>query len=162
LIAADSALTNFIDRRLNYISKRTAELTTELNNAKDSYSKNKLDINKYAVLIGIPLFIVAALLMYVYGIRTSRKLRDELNAQNNFNSGDYKTGLSFTLYTITALILILSLLILGLAKVIGDNTLAALLGTIAGYLLNNATDRSAPTNTNLPPNPPGPSNTVKQ
>lgn len=119
--------------------ERRAVVEANLSKLRDDFNKKNFSINKYAVIIGIPFFILAALLMYWFGIRASNNIAKEQGGSTD----DFKLGLSFTLNTITVLLLILSLLILGLAKVVQENTLAALLGAIAGYILNNATDKSA-------------------
>ncbi|MDX2003040.1 MAG: hypothetical protein SFW35_11445 [Chitinophagales bacterium] len=129
--------------KVDSLKNRIPKLNEQIKDLRSDYLNSKVDINKYAVLVGIPLFIISALLMYFYGIYNSNKLREDLKIQDNsFNSQDYKTGLSFTLFSITVLLLILTLMILGLAGVLGEDVLAALLGTVAGYVLNTAVDKS--------------------
>jgi hypothetical protein len=143
--------------RLAEIQTRLPELQTKLSEKKRLYQANNIDINRYAVIIGIPLFIIVAFLMYYFGISQGRKLTEYAVNQNiQFSSDDYRTGLSFTLFSITVLLLILSLLILGLAKALGDNALSALLGTIAGYVLNSQNQDKTRGSTHPPAAPPAP------
>lgn len=133
------ALDTLLKERIAVLKKRKGSLTTEQDKLKDDFNKKNFNINQYAVVIGIPFFIIAALLMYWYGLRSNKNL----NSTAGELMMDPKDKLSFALNTITVLILILSLLILGLAKVIAENTLAALLGTIGGYVLNNSKNKDA-------------------
>jgi len=146
--------------RISLLKAENLELKRNLDDAKKKYQDNNLNINKYAVIVGIPLFILAALFMYFYGIRASNTLRADLMNSANFNSQDYQSGLSFTLFSITVLLLILTLLILGLSNVIKDNALSALLGTIAGYVLNTATNKAPSSGT--PPLPAGAAHPANQ
>ena len=137
------ALDSLLLKRIGILEARKEKLTPDQEKLKDEFNKKNFNINQYAVVIGIPFFIVAALLMYWYGLRSNK----ESNAVAG-NVMNPKDKLAFALNTITVLILILSLLILGLAKVISENALAALLGTIGGYVLNNAkTKDGAPVST---------------
>lgn len=119
------------------------QLNKDLKDAEDTYAKDNLSIDKDAVWIGIPLFIVATLLMYIFGSYNNNRLREDLKSSSSFNSEDYKTGLNFTLFSITVLLLILTLIILGLANILKDNSLSALLGMIAGYILNTSATAKA-------------------
>jgi hypothetical protein len=137
------ALDSLLLKRIALLEARKQTLTPSQEKLKDDFNKKNFNINQYAVVIGIPFFIIAALLMYWYGLRSNK----ESNAVAG-NVMNPKDKLAFALNTITVLILILSLLILGLAKVISENALAALLGTIGGYVLNNAkTKDGAPVST---------------
>ncbi|MEJ7559164.1 MAG: hypothetical protein WKF66_12715 [Pedobacter sp.] len=111
---------------------RKKNLIRKLDDLRDEFNKKNFNINQYAVVIGIPFFIIAALIMYWYGLKSTRE-----NANTLTPAIDPKDKFAFAINTITVLLLILSLLILGLSKVIAENTLAALLGTIGGYVLNN-------------------------
>ncbi|MBB5394725.1 hypothetical protein [Mucilaginibacter sp. AK015] len=135
-----TALDTLLLKRITTLEARKKELPANQEKLKDDFNKKNFNINQYAVVIGIPFFIIAALLMYWYGLRS--------NKESNGVPGNVmnpKDKLAFALNTITVLILILSLLILGLAKVISENALAALLGTIGGYVLNNAKTKDAQT-----------------
>jgi hypothetical protein len=133
------AVDTLVSEAIKTSQDRRTIVEANLSKLRDDFNKKNFSINKFAVIIGIPFFIVAALLMYWFGIRASNNIARGQGA----GTEDFKLGLSFTLNTITVLLLILSLLILGLAKVVQENTLAALLGAIAGYILNNATDKGS-------------------
>src|ERR1022692_502103 len=77
--------------------KRSLELTLQLEKVKDEFNKKNFNINQYAVIIGIPFFIIAALLMYWYGLKSSN--RNAPNTVGGNSSEDFKIGLSFTLNT---------------------------------------------------------------
>lgn len=134
LLETLGSLDTILKKRISTLEQRKAQLKPEQDKLKEEFNKKNFNINQYAVVIGIPFFIIAALLMYWYGLRSNKNSVSGTDEQKI----DPKDKLAFALNTITVLLLILSLLILGLAKVIAENTLAALLGTIGGYVLNNA------------------------
>ncbi len=127
-----SSLDTSLNSEMKFSEKKKLEMKQRQDKLQDDFNKKNFNINQYAVVIGIPFFIVAALLMYWYGLRSTKE-GDNRTAP----SIDPKDKFAFAINTITVLLLILSLLILGLSKVIAENTLAALLGTIGGYVLNN-------------------------
>lgn len=158
LLETIGALDTILKKRISLLEQRKAQLKPEQDKLKEEFNKKNFNINQYAVVIGIPFFIIAALLMYWYGLRSNKNS----NSGTDKQEVDPKDKLAFALNTITVLLLILSLLILGLAKVIAENTLAALLGTIGGYVLNNAkTKEGGATNGAPKPAPPaGPAQPV--
>lgn len=127
-----TSLDTSLNSETKFSEKKKLEMKQRQEKLQDDFNKKNFNINQYAVVIGIPFFIVAALLMYWYGLRSTKE-----GGSKTAPSIDPKDKFAFAINTITVLLLILSLLILGLSKVIAENTLAALLGTIGGYVLNN-------------------------
>lgn len=127
------------------LSKRRDEIipiiSTNRKNYNDEiteYSKGRYDINSKAITWGITAFVITALVMYIVGIRSRSKMR--LNAKDSNDPNvheDVKVSMWYSVYMITVLLLIITIFILGLARILTDSSLAALLGGIAGYVLNN-------------------------
>jgi len=89
------------------------------------YNTASLNINKDAIWVGLPLFILATIALYYIG---NRKKGDE-------NGGN-------SVQTITILLFILSSIILGLANVLKDGTLSTLFGALIGYVLGDKKNNS--------------------
>lgn len=127
--------------RIRTLEKQGLELEKDILEKQQKYKEGNLNINKYAVVIGIPLFIAAVLVMFYLGLRNSNLMREQIMTKG-LDPDLYRYGLTYSLSGITVLLLILSLLILGLASVLKQDGLSALFGAIAGYVLNNAANKA--------------------
>lgn len=103
-----------------------------------AYSKSRKSINQLAIIFGIVAFVIVALVLYIYGANSRNKIIEKMDFKTNPESfQEYKASMWHSVYTITVLLLIITIFILGLGSILQENTLAALLGGIAGYVLNN-------------------------
>jgi hypothetical protein len=109
----------------------------DYNKKIEEYTTSRLDIKDRAIRWGIIAFCLTALTLYITGILARGKLRLLGNDPNPNFSTDFKESMWNSVYLITVLLLIITIFILGLASFLGENSLAALLGSIAGYVLNN-------------------------
>jgi hypothetical protein len=109
----------------------------------DDYRSSRLDINDKAIKYGIVAFCVTALTMYIAGLVYRNKLRrsDTPDGESRYRE-EFRVSAWYSVYMITVLLLIITIFILGLAKLLTENSLAALLGGIAGYVLNNKMDNN--------------------
>ena len=119
------------------------------------YSASRLDINDKAIKYGILAFCITALSMYLAGLAFRYK-HSKLNSGVEIKKGDSiedtKIAVWYSVYMITVLLLIITIFILGLARLLTENSLAALLGGIAGYVLNNRFSETNGQQKNLPTN----------
>lgn len=110
------------------------------NEQTEKYSKSRLDINDKAIKYGIFAFCFTALIMYLAALFAKANARQTQDGKDNFSHSvqeDTKLSMWYSVYMITVLLLIITIFILGLARLLTENSLAALLGGIAGYVLNN-------------------------
>lgn len=134
-----------IEKLNNQLSERKTQIIAEMNLLKDSYgqaiekySKSRFDMSGKAISYGISAFVLIAIVLYVSGLVFRNKMRKDAIEKNDTNlQSDLRVSMWYSVYMITVLLLIITIFILGLARLIQENTLAALLGGIAGYVLNN-------------------------
>lgn len=114
------------------------------NNSKlvDEYTNSRLDINDKAIRYGIVAFCFTALTMYIAGLLARNRLKRLGTSTNPNFSEDLRSSMWNSVYLITVLLLIITIFILGLARLLTENSLAALLGSIAGYVLNTRVGQS--------------------
>lgn len=98
----------------------------------------KDQINKLAIQLGLPLFCMTVVLLFI-GPYLSKKINKNATEEENRDSNEHISKVM--LEVITVLLITMTILILGLAKILEPNVLGTLLGAIAGYILNrNRTD----------------------
>lgn len=111
--------------------KQVYKRIEDLNKASED---KDISINQRAINIGLPLFcgtvIVLFLIAYLY-----RKLNTGSTQKNEDSDGFMSKIL---LEIITVLLITMTVLILGLARILAENVLGTLLGAIAGYILNRS------------------------
>ena len=133
------------DTLANRLIARERELSLSIKNEEaqyklevEKYSKSRLDINDKAISYGIVAFVIIALVMYIYGIYSRNQMREKaMSLGKTETSDDFKTSMWYSVYVITVLLLIITIFILGLGGILKEESLAALLGGIAGYVLNS-------------------------
>lgn len=91
-----------------------------------------ITINHRAINIGLPWFCVTVILLFVIAF-IYQKMQIAKNAAGG-TADNFIT--SILLEVITVLLITLTILILGLARILTENVLGTLLGGIAGYVLN--------------------------
>ncbi|MBL7922250.1 MAG: hypothetical protein JNJ40_18185 [Bacteroidia bacterium] len=133
---------SFLGKQLNKRSDSLDVLiknyVNDYNKKVDEYRNSRLDINDKAIKYGIIAFCVTALTMYIAGLVYRSKLRKPGDGKSEAqHQEEFKVSAWYSVYMITVLLLIITIFILGLAKLLSENSLAALLGGIAGYVLNN-------------------------
>ncbi len=110
-------------------------------NLRNKYLKSRLDIRGQAISWGIIAFVSTAIFLYSIGAYFRQKRASDLPDKQSYLDANFlqsiKDSTWISVYMITVLLLIITIFILGLAGLLQENTLAALLGGIAGYVLNN-------------------------
>ena len=137
-------LTNFkktLEPQAKSLDSTSAETKNKFSALKNRYLKSKIDIHKSAIYWGIPTFAGTAILLYCVGVYyRERRIKNRLDKDCTLDADflkSIKDSTWISVYLITVLLLIITIFILGLAGLLTENTLAALLGGIAGYVLNN-------------------------
>lgn len=110
----------------NYI-KLAYKKIEDLNKASED---KDISINQRAINIGLPLFCGTVFLLFLIAF-----LYRKLNSVDNSKDSDGLIS-KILLEIITVLLITMTVLILGLARILSENVLGTLLGGIAGYILN--------------------------
>ena len=114
------------------LKKNQEDLSTEISSKKNYLTQlyeNKSEntgLHSLAIMLGLPAFCVTILLLFLIPYYLER---------NKTDPGQSK---QFLLDVATVLLLTLTILILGLAKMITGEVLGTLLGGISGYVLNRS------------------------
>ena len=120
----------------NYISSLNeieAELTNRLSEVEStleqlySHRGQSTDLHRIAINMGLPAFCLTILLLFLIPYYIERK---------NDAKDQTKNNKQYLLDVATVLLLTMTILILGLAKMITGEVLGTLLGGISGYVLN--------------------------
>ncbi len=112
--------------RLNIRIKEVDGNLSELYNHKGQNN----ELHRISIQLGLPAFCVTILLLFIIPYFLDRKSTP--NDSNNSNSNNKQ----YLLDVATVLLLTLTILILGLAKMMTGEVLGTLLGGISGYVLN--------------------------
>lgn len=115
------------------IIKKIEEIDVKLSELYSQKSQNT-DLHRTSILIGLPAFCITILLLFLVPYYLERKSTSNDSIANNKQ---------YLLDVATVLLLTLTILILGLAKMITGEVLGTLLGGISGYVLNR-TMRNSP------------------
>ncbi len=115
---------NEVETQLNKKRLDKASIITQMT------SKDK-EVNALSIKLGLPLFCGTVLMLFI-GAYLYKKLVSR-STQSGAAEGEISKVL---LEVITVLLITMSVLILGLAKILTENVLGTLLGGIAGYILN--------------------------
>lgn len=121
------------------ITKEITKNETELVELSKK-TKKQIDIREKAIIWGLPLFCTTILMLFLipaYLNQKSANTNKQINQQH-------------LLDVATVLLLTLTILILGLAKMIDSAVLGTLLGGISGYVLNRTSKRQNPENKEKP------------
>ena len=107
-----------------------SEIEKKENHLEELYNHKgqNTDLHRVAILMGLPAFCVTILLLFLVPYYLERN-KEEGNTTEQSN----KQSL---LDVATVLLLTMTILILGLAKMITGEVLGTLLGVISGYVLN--------------------------
>ncbi|WP_394747662.1 hypothetical protein [Spongiimicrobium salis] len=117
-------------RNLNRIEDQIKSAISDIDNRLNklySHKGQNRDLHRIAILMGLPAFCVTILLLFLIPYYLERK--SETNNPNTNNK-------QYLLDVATVLLLTMTILILGLAKMITGEVLGTLLGGISGYVLN--------------------------
>lgn len=131
------SLSSTLTQRKAKITDDMATLKTKYDAMVDNYKKSRFDMSGNAIKWGIVAFVLIAVVLYIAGLNSRNKLRQGANPADTSLNDYLKTSTWYSVYLITVLLLIISIFILGLGRFLGENSLAALLGGIAGYVLNS-------------------------
>ena len=146
----DAELQNFLksvseiyaEEKLNAESEKEKlnKTLTQIDAYYDAIVKAKEDkdisINHEAIRWGLPLFCFTVIILF-YGAFFYRKLLvKNIPGNENNNDKDHEQITKVLLEVITVLLLTMTVLILGLSRILNENVLGTLLGGIAGYILN--------------------------
>lgn len=101
-------------------------------------AKAKGEINELAIRLGLPLFCITIIVLFVISFLGRRTKKDSDNSDFNLpDSFNFSTLVEIS----TVLLLTMSILILGLADKLEPAVLGTLLGGISGYVLNRSKSR---------------------
>lgn len=147
LITLSKKLTDRIDL-IKVLQKKNID---QYNKKVKEYKDSRFDMSGKAISWGIIAFVLTAIVLYISGMYFRDRWRSRLDerqaASNHYD--DLKASAWNSVYLITVLLLIITIFVLGLARLLTENTLAALLGGIAGYVLNNKQTDIASGSTNF-------------
>jgi|GEM_PF-3800396 len=119
------------------VTEKIVKANNEFNVQLTKYKQTRMDVSGTAIYVGIGAFVITALTMYIVGLYYRDRIRERAADPNDpVTQEDVKLSMWYSVYIITVLLLIITIFILGLAKFLTENSLAALLGGIAGYVLN--------------------------
>lgn len=119
-----------IEERKLFINKAYNKIE-ELNKVSE---EKDISINQNAISIGLPWFCITVIILFGFTF-FYKKIFSTINTQST-NTDDENSMAKVLLEVITVLLITLTVLILGLARIITENVLGTLLGGIAGYILN--------------------------
>lgn len=122
-----------IENTKQLISKKIEEIDGKLSGLYNHKSQST-DLHRISIIIGLPAFCVTILLLFLIPYYLERKSTTDNPAANNKQ---------YLLDIATVLLLTLTILILGLAKMITSEVLGTLLGGISAYVLNRTTSRNS-------------------
>lgn len=128
-----NSFTSKVENIKKVLNEKSAEIDGKLTELFNHKSQNT-DLHRISILIGLPAFCVTILLLFLVPYYLEKK-----STTNNHNNNK-----QYLLDVATVLLLTLTILILGLAKMITGEVLGTLLGGISGYVLN----RTMNSNTN--------------
>lgn len=123
---AYSSLQGRVESIKQSINKKIEEIDGKLSELYSQKSQNT-DLHRISILIGLPAFCITILLLFLVPYYLERKSASNDSTANNKQ---------YLLDVATVLLLTLTILILGLAKMITGEVLGTLLGGISGYVLN--------------------------
>lgn len=145
-----SELIKNLEARNAAIQTELVSNSAEYNSRMQEYRDTRYDMSGKAISWGIIAFVSTAIILYIAGLRSRDKMR--IRVSNGDISPilheDLKMSMWYSVYLITVLLLIITIFVLGLARLLSENTLAALLGGIAGYVLNNKQSDNTPKSVN--------------
>ncbi len=123
-----------IDNELNKAKEKLKSLQKNILSLQKASNK-KSEINVTAIYLGLPLFCATILILFIgtQWLKLYYGTKDSGNKISTFPS-------SVLLEISTVLLVTLSILILGLAKLISSEVLGTLLGGISGFVLNRTKD----------------------
>lgn len=122
-----------IENTKQLISKKIEEIDGKLSGLYNHKSQST-DLHRISIIIGLPAFCLTILLLFLIPYYLERKSTTDNPAANNKQ---------YLLDIATVLLLTLTILILGLAKMITSEVLGTLLGGISAYVLNRTTSRNS-------------------
>jgi hypothetical protein len=113
-------------------SKKIEEIDNKLTDLY-GYKSQNTDLHRISILVGLPAFCITILFLFLVPYFLEKKSTSNDSTENNKQ---------YLLDVATVLLLTLTILILGLAKMITGEVLGTLLGGISGYVLNRTSNRS--------------------